>query len=626
MLSNAQLLIKDASRTFLKHVAEPDRVVDWGDVLKVVLSSPTAPQCPVCLAPPAAARVTRCGHVYCLPCILRHLSSSPKGWQNCPMCDELVHIEELRSVSFRPKRTEAVGGQAKMTLVRRTRGLGIVLPAKQWSHVAADPALAAQHPAVKTTFLRVFGCNEDDVEAATATQDRCQLEELLAGEDPADEPAIFFLQRALRVCQRKLGRDRLDSMASTASTGSDREGDLVDGLTEGVGQRSAAPWGGGRTERDPRAADAPLDSGRVPAASAAEGFWPQLGSAPTPASGADEGQVPREAAEPEDDATDEWRWGEEAEASGWWGEEPAEPVLAHTPETAREVRHAPDGDHFFFQSVDGSLAFLHSVNVKALKLEFGSLAACPFDELEAPVLEIERHVVTDEVRRRFRHLDHLPLDSEYALLELELSGVVGEATLATLAADLEQRRTARRRRNKAEKRHTSEVQRRRRQEEKQVRDHSGNWSRRELPPDWDAWVGTPAVAAQQTGSGGGDGGASVVEVRAPTRGAFSRAVGGIMSDPTLNPPLPSARSSSAPADASGSTWGPSLGPAAPRPARGANAGGDEYAPPPRELSFGSDAARALAAGVASHPSGGGGGKGRKKKLVLLTSSGGRRGT
>ncbi|KAI8323835.1 hypothetical protein GQ54DRAFT_257617, partial [Martensiomyces pterosporus] len=59
--------------------------------------------CPICLSPPVAARVTKCGHVFCFPCVLRYLSmDSEKGadTKKCPICWEPIAGDDLLPVHF----------------------------------------------------------------------------------------------------------------------------------------------------------------------------------------------------------------------------------------------------------------------------------------------------------------------------------------------------------------------------------------------------------------------------------------------------------------------------------------------------------------------------------------------
>lgn len=63
---------------------DADAGAEWSEVEEILLASPHLPHCPICLTPPRAARITKCGHIFCLPCVLHYLSYSPKG--TLPTC------------------------------------------------------------------------------------------------------------------------------------------------------------------------------------------------------------------------------------------------------------------------------------------------------------------------------------------------------------------------------------------------------------------------------------------------------------------------------------------------------------------------------------------------------------
>jgi hypothetical protein len=70
--ANCRFVISEYSKTWL---SDADEAVDWSKVLQVVF--PTTNEktwCSICLEDPVAARITQCGHVYCLPCLVHYLS------------------------------------------------------------------------------------------------------------------------------------------------------------------------------------------------------------------------------------------------------------------------------------------------------------------------------------------------------------------------------------------------------------------------------------------------------------------------------------------------------------------------------------------------------------------------
>ncbi|KAJ1302744.1 hypothetical protein OPQ81_003054 [Rhizoctonia solani] len=94
------------------HFADPDIFFQWEDILQILVprssafaSAGTAAEgvttCPICLSPPAAPRMTKCGHVYCFPCILHYLQMGDNAkWSRCPICFDSVNEKQLKCVRW----------------------------------------------------------------------------------------------------------------------------------------------------------------------------------------------------------------------------------------------------------------------------------------------------------------------------------------------------------------------------------------------------------------------------------------------------------------------------------------------------------------------------------------------
>eukprot|EP00899_Mesostigma_viride_P018934 jgi/Mesvir1/27041/Mv20738-RA.1 len=100
-----------------------DAVLDWDTIALVDYSATDVEPyvCPLCLSPPVAPQVTRCGHIFCWPCALAHLSYAKSGYQRCALCFELVCAADLRSVQLRTVVALAEGSPARFRLLRRAR-------------------------------------------------------------------------------------------------------------------------------------------------------------------------------------------------------------------------------------------------------------------------------------------------------------------------------------------------------------------------------------------------------------------------------------------------------------------------------------------------------------------------
>ncbi|PWN47914.1 hypothetical protein IE53DRAFT_320381 [Violaceomyces palustris] len=131
---------------YTAHFADPDIYLHWPDILQVLIpttsalsaasSSSLPPQgshegaaCPICLSPPTAPRMTKCGHVFCYPCILHYLtladtdaapgaSSRPSApsqkWRRCPICWDAVYARDLKAVKWWDPRAVALEHEEKV--------------------------------------------------------------------------------------------------------------------------------------------------------------------------------------------------------------------------------------------------------------------------------------------------------------------------------------------------------------------------------------------------------------------------------------------------------------------------------------------------------------------------------
>ncbi|KAJ9137812.1 RING-finger protein MAG2 [Coniochaeta hoffmannii] len=98
--------------------SEPDEHLDWGDVLQVLASAESQQTaCPICLGEPVAPRMAKCGHIFCLPCLIRFMNSHADAegpgnghgggqekkqnrWRKCPICEDTVYMSDARPVRF----------------------------------------------------------------------------------------------------------------------------------------------------------------------------------------------------------------------------------------------------------------------------------------------------------------------------------------------------------------------------------------------------------------------------------------------------------------------------------------------------------------------------------------------
>ncbi|KAJ7292740.1 hypothetical protein C8J57DRAFT_1266931 [Mycena rebaudengoi] len=115
---NAQYrFVMNPNGDYTVHFADPDMQAFAMDILQVIIPRSSAlasasangervgqdeghTTCPICLSPPTAPRMTKCGHVFCFPCILHYLNTSENKWARCPICFDSVNEKQLKSVKW----------------------------------------------------------------------------------------------------------------------------------------------------------------------------------------------------------------------------------------------------------------------------------------------------------------------------------------------------------------------------------------------------------------------------------------------------------------------------------------------------------------------------------------------
>ena len=127
--ANCQFVVIDGY-DYTIHKVNPDWPVDWDRVEEVKFrqTGATETNCPICLEPPVAAKITRCGHIYCWACVLRYLSMSDEKNVPCPICFEPIYMSDLRSVVSQSYSNHAVGEMITLKLMFRHKGCVEVVP------------------------------------------------------------------------------------------------------------------------------------------------------------------------------------------------------------------------------------------------------------------------------------------------------------------------------------------------------------------------------------------------------------------------------------------------------------------------------------------------------------------
>ncbi|KAK3883011.1 hypothetical protein Pcinc_012648 [Petrolisthes cinctipes] len=462
--ANCQFVVEDGGDYSL-YTGNQDLLVEWGLVEEVRLHVTNAPSCPICLHPPTAAKVTRCGHIYCFPCVLHYLALSDKRWRKCPICYEPIEKEDLKSVVAVCHGDFALGEEVEFQLMRRERDSLLPVPASAFTpDLIAKPPRITQ-PSAALPYAKLIVASKDEVQSQVVAREKEEL--VFQLEVEGDQPESCFIHQAL-----ELLRCRQNSLSSNSSV------EDITAIESGVESLALS------------STDELLSS--------SESFssLDDLVSPVSPTTTADAFSLPRD---PEDETVQgegDGKPGDNSEVTMGAGGNDEVAVGADREcklltEAAREVTGTGHGeDHtvsvedldisqlqpnagttggqtqcvgpkptfYFYQASNGAHVYLHSLNIKMLVQEYGSLEHCP-PIIKARLVEKMTVSMTEELRGRLRYLRHLPLSCSFELAEVAVRPpLVSKLTVEMFQDQVDVRQRARNRRAREERKIEKRVQ------------------------------------------------------------------------------------------------------------------------------------------------------------------------
>ncbi|GLD99265.1 hypothetical protein PINS_up007983 [Pythium insidiosum] len=380
-----------------------ETLTEWKSVEQVLLwydeSSPVT--CPICLDSFRAPKITRCGHVFCWPCILRYLSMGDKYWRRCPMCFESVQKGQLKSVRLEqvqlPPRVDT-----NVTFQFMQRSRASLFPRIRASSLPlAERARMSPHrlPSVydaEAKFSRILESTNEYLTHLALSELR-DLEVLEAEcRSCGDMDTLPFVEEAMKATSQRLARH--ESAQEVRA--------IVD--TAGGGHK-AQPKGTSRRKAESSSSDDVYSFYQL-----ANGCYVVLHSLNMKCLLKEfSDRAAMISSESTDVAVDS------AEAA-WL--ESATHDRAGSASSTGQPRQTPSSQYSLLP-----------------------------DAIEGRILDVEHHVMDDEAEKRYRFLGHLPRYCDFYVCELDLSDVLSPETINVFRGELKKREKARRAKREAEK-------------------------------------------------------------------------------------------------------------------------------------------------------------------------------
>jgi hypothetical protein len=428
--------IVDPKGDYRAQAMDADVHLDWTTVLQILVSAQSqSTNCPICLSTPVAPRMAKCGHIFCLPCLIRYMQSTDDSnpipekkarWKKCPICWDSVYISETRPVrwfqgqEWEPPRE---GGDVVLRLITRQLGSILALPRDGAESLERVEDVPWYFAAEVMDYARVMKGSEDYMLA----QYDGEIEELLVQEK---EDELMFGEETQWT--KKAVSAIIDAKVRVKGIGNppnpprqpkekkskrppikfhDNDEDIPDFYSIQHAVKSGQSSSEGVITPQSQTSESSLDEPtNGPRTKPSESMPPDLNpsspnrSLPQPSS-IEQISSSHSRAKPE--------------------------VSSHQSQN--------DTPFFFYEAL--LHYYLSPLDIRILKAAFGDFASFPSTILPRVERVSTGHIVDDELRRRAKYLAHLPHGCEVGFLECNWTDIVAPEVLQGFSADVERRRT-----------------------------------------------------------------------------------------------------------------------------------------------------------------------------------------
>ena len=421
---------------------DADVHLDWASVLQILASAQSqSANCPICLSIPVAPRMAKCGHIFCLPCLLRYMHSADDTnpvpekkarWKKCPICWDSVYTFETRPVRWfvgQEREPPRDGTDVVLRLIARQPGSTLALPRDGAASLGRGEDIPWYFAAEAMDYARVMKGSQEYMMAqydreVSELWEQEREDELMFGEETQwtkkAVAAILELKERSKALENPPNAPALPTERNSKSSSVRLHGQSADGSEYHQMQQpkdsqsipspdfSMAP--GVDSLNDPAQAQT-LCRSKEPSISPND-FLPRIECSEEQTCSALERQPPLGT-----------------------GTLPLPYPRARSESVTQSLKTSP---YFFYVSL--LHFYLSPLDIRILKAAFGDFALFPSTILPRVERVSTGHIVDDELRRRAKYLAHLPRGCEIAFLECDWTDFVAAHVLKGFSAEIERRR------------------------------------------------------------------------------------------------------------------------------------------------------------------------------------------
>jgi hypothetical protein len=395
---------------------DADLPLDWDAVLQILASAETqSASCPICLSTPVAPRMAKCGHICCLPCLIRYMHSTDDTnplpekrarWKKCPICEDSIYISETRPVRWflgQEANMLREGGDVLLKLVSREIGSTLALPRDAMDGLDKQEDIPWYRVAEVMDYARIMKGGEEYMgeqfdEEIMQLQNLEREDELMFGEDTTwTQKAITSISDA---------KEKLTGIGNPPPTSKQP---LERKVVPPLPTMPTAPN------------DVPLMYSHYLSSKSGQGLSPNNASTQTPLQNSTDGSPS------EDDATRLSKAVVDMHLNA-----------SKTSHVSLPAAHSHVQAFYFYHSLPNF--FLSPLDIRILKSAFGTFSAFPSTLLPRVEHISTGHIVDDELRKRAKYMAHLPYGCEVSFLECDWTDIISPTVLAVYSSDIGRRR------------------------------------------------------------------------------------------------------------------------------------------------------------------------------------------
>ncbi|XP_010514334.1 PREDICTED: RING finger protein 10 [Camelina sativa] len=402
---------------------DPDKTLQWDNIICVRYSTPSPVHCPICLEYPLCPQITSCGHIFCFPCILQYLLTGVDNhkadcFKRCPLCFVMISPRELYTVYIENVKQYSVGDPVEFVLL--TRKKDSFAPTRK---VEYDSNVTSGDNEIYDPFSKFIFTQDVDLSVKQAVS---ELDSWIAKADPGlveDLEKHLYVNAALdRLEQRKMywNAHRLSNYRKLNTPARNQTQSSSPPDVSRVGYQ-APSWAHGASASGSKNQEKSIEDSSVDKSDGQSQFSLEKSY--------DNGHPLEDQDAPS--------------SSSYNG---SKGFLSHQNDT----KDLKDNDAYnFYQSVDGQHIILHTLNVKCLLHHYGSYDFLP-PRVSGKILEMETVTQSEAIRRRYRFLSHFSLTTTFQICEIDMRDSLPPDAFAPFIDDIKKREKQRKDRARKE--------------------------------------------------------------------------------------------------------------------------------------------------------------------------------